>query len=394
MIDYIKITENLKNERAPFAFIDLDALKSNITTIDARARGKKVRIATKSIRSRWVLEYIKENLESYFGLMTFSPEEALWLAQEGFDNILMGYPTLEEGLIRQIFEAKKEKDIVFMVDTATQIELLNKIAEDHQSTAQLCVDIDLSSSFPLVHFGVHRSPLKKPEDLKRLLNSIKLLKHIVWTGLMGYEAQIAGVGDQVPGQGLKSAVIRFLKSKSLKTIEQRRTAFLNVFEEFDIHLDFVNGGGTGSMESTGKEKKVTEITVGSGFLQSHLFDYYEGFTHQPAAYFALRAVRQPNPQMITVMGGGYIASGATDPLKQPQVVYPKGLKLTKNEGAGEVQTPLILANEGQVKLGDLVVFRHAKAGEVCERFEELIVIEDNKISSRIATYRGENKCFL
>jgi D-serine deaminase-like pyridoxal phosphate-dependent protein len=65
------------------------------------------------------------------------------------------------------------------------------------------------------------------------------------------------------------------------------------------------------------------------------------------------------------------------------------------EGAGEVQTPLVLAkNSPRIELGDPIFFQHAKAGELCERFNELILIQGNKIVDRVKTYRGEGFAFL
>jgi D-serine deaminase-like pyridoxal phosphate-dependent protein len=191
-----------------------------------------------------------------------------------------------------------------------------------------------------------------------------------------------------------NGIVRYLKRKSLPKIAQRRAKCLAVFKNKGIELQFVNGGGTGSIESTLKEKEITEITVGSGFFQSHLFDNYTNFTHRPAVFYALRIVRNPKTHVFTALGGGYIASGATDSNKQPQPFWPEGMKLIKNEGAGEVQTPFEYRGKIPLKVGDLVFFRHAKAGELCERFNELILVRNGNIEQIVPTYRGEQKSFL
>jgi len=227
-----------------------------------------------------------------------------------------------------------------------------------------------------------------------LLNSAKHFSHIQWVGLMGYEAQIAGVGDEIRGQMLKSSIVKVLKGKSIVEIAQRRLSCLEVFDKHGIALEFVNGGGTGSMESTRNEARVTEITVGSGFFQSHLFDAYSNFQHDPAAFFAVQIVRQPSKDIFTTLGGGYIASGATDPSKQPQPFWPKGLHLIKNEGTGEVQTPLQYRGDTPLKVGDWVIFRHAKAGEVMERFQYVKLLRNGVFEKELPTYRGEGMCFL
>ena len=382
-------------QKAPFAFVDMNALDENIETINRRAKGRNIRIATKSVRCRYLLQYIEEKLAHDFGFMAFTSEEALWLAQSGFKNILIGYPMMDEKHVGEILSnTAYSQEITFMVDAYAHIEFLNKIAINYQQKVNVCVDIDMSTHFPGIYFGVYRSSLKNAADLSKLIDDCSSFTTIKWKGLMGYEAQIAGVGDKVKGQSLMNSIIKFLKKRSIKTIAERRASCLKVFAAKGIQLDFVNGGGTGSIESTLEETGVTEITVGSGFYQSHLFDNYSNFKHKPASAFALQIVRQPQKDMFTALGGGYIASGATDKYKTPQVYLPEGMQLIANEGAGEVQTPFVYKGNESLKIGDVVFFRHAKAGELCERFNELILVRDSKIEKSVPTYRGEQKCFL
>ena len=394
-MEYQLLKSIFKSQKAPFAVLDMNALDENIQEIAKRAQGRNIRIATKSIRCRYVLNYILDKLPYSFGLMAFTIEEAIWLSELGFTNILLGYPTFEKDLINQVLSSEKHAtSIYFMVDKLEHIELLNTIASTYQTQARLCVDIDMSSSYPGIYFGVYRSAIKNATDLKLLINSSTSFSNVKWKGLMGYEAQIAGIGDKVPGAIFMNKIIGVLKSKSINEIAERRTACLKVLADNSIHLDFVNGGGTGSIESTLKENGVTEITVGSGFYQSHLFDNYSNFRHKPALFYALRIVRKPTNTIFTALGGGFIASGATNANKQPQPFLPHGMKLIKNEGAGEVQTPFEYFGKEALKIGDLVFFRHAKAGELCERFNDLILVRENKIEQIVPTYRGEQKCFL
>jgi D-serine deaminase-like pyridoxal phosphate-dependent protein len=74
---------------------------------------------------------------------------------------------------------------------------------------------------------------------------------------------------------------------------------------------------------------------------------------------------------------------------------PVGMQYLPLEGAGEVQTPLQLGeNTPEIKLGDPVFFQHAKAGELCERFNELALLQNGKIVEVVKTYRGEGMNFL
>ena len=78
----------------------------------------------------------------------------------------------------------------------------------------------------------------------------------------------------------------------------------------------------------------------------------------------------------------------------PTPHLPSGLHLDRFEGAGEVQTPLLGPGAASLTVGDRVYFRHAKAGEMCERFESLQLIAGYGIVEELPTYRGEGQCFL
>ncbi|KHF33219.1 hypothetical protein CM49_04556 [Paenibacillus sp. P1XP2] len=212
---------------------------------------------------------------------------------------------------------------------------------------------------------------------------------------MGYEAQIAGVGDHYPNSGPKNRLVQTLKRRSIRQIAEKRAALVAMIEDaMGAPLRFVNGGGTGSLHSTVQEEAVTEVTVGSGFFAPALFDNYKDFRYLPAAGFAVEIVRQPSEQLYTCLGGGYAASGAAGKDKLPKPYLPAGASLMPLEGAGEVQTPVKYEGEEPLTLGDPVFFRHAKAGELCERFNHLYGVSKGKIVEKITTYRGDGQCFL
>src|SRR5690606_29626402 len=101
----------------------------------------------------------------------------------------------------------------------------------------------------------------------------------------------------------------------------------------------------------------------------------------------------PSQGILTCNGGGYVASGVAEPLKLPKPYLPGGITLEANEGAGEVQTPIHYTGS-ELQSGDPVFFRHAKAGELCERFNTLHLLRNGKIERTVTTYRGDGKVFM
>ena len=97
--------------------------------------------------------------------------------------------------------------------------------------------------------------------------------------------------------------------------------------------------------------------------------------------------------MVTVAGGGFVASGPPGWSRLPSVLAPRGLRMLRAEGAGEVQTPLRGAAADGLALGDLVWLRHAKAGELCERFDEVHLLSGDRRVDTVPTYRGEGASF-
>ena len=387
--------DSLAGRVMPFAFVDLDLFDQNVADVAKRtAKGKTIRVASKSLRCVPLLERIFAANPVYKGILAYCAREAVFLSQQGLDDILIAYPVMREveetGVAAELGRGKK---IVFMVDCAEHVRHLDRFAGETSNVAPLCIDLDMSTDFPGLHFGVRRSPLTTPEQVVELCRVIAQCKNVRLEGLMGYEAQIAGLPDNVPGKALMNGVVRVLKARSVPEVRERRRRVVEAVRKEGFTLSFVNGGGTGSVETTVAEDDVTEVAVGSGFFSSMLFDWYRTFHHFPAVGYAIEITRRPTPTVYTCHGGGYVASG-TGPDKQPRPYLPEGASLLPREGAGEVQTPIRYEGPETLAIGDPVFMRYSKAGEMCERFNELLAVSKGIVVSEMPTYRGEGMVFL
>jgi D-serine deaminase-like pyridoxal phosphate-dependent protein len=379
----------------PFAFVDLDLLDANAAGIVERARGKGVRIASKSLRSVPLLERIRGLHPAFRGVMCFSAAEAVFLSGRGLDDLLVAYPAWDEAAVASVCsELSRGRRIVLTIDCPEHVRRLGPLAKRSGTRLPVCLDVDMSSRLPGLHFGVRRSPVATVEQAVALAEAVRQEDSLVLDGMMGYEAQVAGLADDVPGQAVKSALVRWLKRRSVAEVSRRRAAIVRALTDRGHVLRFVNGGGTGSLETTAAEACVTEVTAGSGFYAPALFDGYRAFRHLPAAGFAIEITRRPAPGLYTCHGGGYVASGAAGPEKLPRPYLPPGARLLPAEGAGEVQTPIRYRGPERLELGDPVFLRHAKAGELCERFSTLLLVSQGRVVDEVATYRGDARCFL
>jgi D-serine deaminase-like pyridoxal phosphate-dependent protein len=383
---------------APFAVVDMAAFRANAAAMTSRAGGKPIRLASKSVRCRHLIEQVL-GMTGYRGILAYTLPEALWLAAcDTSDDIVVAYPTADRAaLARLAGDATAATSIAVMVDSTDHLDLIEKAAAGLPDAHQVRVAIDIDAGYEALggrfRAGARRSPVRTPADAVALASAILGRPGLRLVGLMAYESQIAGVGDNPPGRPLYGRAIRIMQRKSAAELADRRAAVVAAIRQL-TSLEFVNGGGTGSLEGTSAESAVTEIGAGSGLYHPTLFDAYHGFSGRPAAMFALPVVRRPGPGVITALGGGSPAWGPGAPSRLPSPYLPGGFRLDKEEGAGEVQTPLIGPAADTLKIGDKVWMRHAKAGELCERFAELHLVEGETIVAAVPTYRGEGQTFL
>lgn len=381
----------------PLAVLDLDAFDANAEDLLRRAAGTPLRVASKSLRVRGLLERVLSR-PGFAGILAYTLPEALWLVELGARDVLVAYPTAERGAVRRLFASAEARDaITLMVDEVAQLDLLlAAVADidprDRGRRIRVALELDVSyAPLPGVRFGALRSPVNSPGQAVDLAHEVLARPRLHLVGLMAYEGHVAGVADDAASP--YGAAVRAMKRLSRPEIAARRAEVVAAVRAL-APLELVNAGGTGSLESSAAEDAVTEVAAGSGLIGPGLFDRYRGFAPQPALVLGASVVRRPAPGVATLLGGGWIASGPPGPDRLPTIAHPSGLAFAPQEAAGEVQTPVLGPAAHQLRVGDTVWLRHAKAGEPAEHFSHYLPVQGDHVLEPIPTYRGEGRTFL
>lgn len=400
--EYFSYREIIRDRRMPLAFVDLDKFDRNIEFVAATQEntGKTVRIHSKSVRCLGLLKRIFEVGGAVFqGVMTISVEETAYLSQNGLDNFIVAYPTVQSSDMAMLADMTRNGvQVSLMVDSMDQLAAMSAAGQKAGVKVRACLEIDMAYR-PLntqgIHLGLRRSPVRSVAEAQAFARDSARYEWVTVDSVMGYEGHIAGPNDNVPGQWFKNRLVRGLKRASISEFSKRREQIIQALREQGLDIRIVNGGGSGSLISTGTEPIVTEVTAGSAFYAPGLFHHYRDVTFVPSAFFAIQVVRKPRADMITCQGGGYVASGPAGNDKLPKPMLPVGMQYLPLEGAGEVQTPMLLpSGSPDLKPGDPVFFQHAKGGELSERFNEYLLIKGGEVVDTVKTYRGDGFAFI
>jgi D-serine deaminase-like pyridoxal phosphate-dependent protein len=368
---------------APLVLVDVDAFDANADALVARAGGRPIRVASKSVRCRSLLERVLAR-PGFAGVLAYAVPEAVWLARSGLEDLYVAYPSVDAAAIGEVLDDGALRTAVTLtVDSVEHVRWLRGTFGQRVSGLQVALDVDCSVRLGRLHLGVRRSPTRTPQEALTVVRAAQDAGLVV-RGVMFYDAQVAGLPDAGPH-------VRALKRRSRAELLERRAAVAGAVGA-EADLAFVNGGGTGSLHTFGEDRAVTELAAGSGLYGPTLFDGYDDFTPRPAMAYALPVVRRPARGIVTGFGGGYLASGPPGWSRVPSPAR-NGWSLLRAEAAGEVQTPVRGRGVDELRIGDRVWMRGAKAGELLERFDTVHLVRGSEREASAATYRGEGRSF-
>src|SRR4051794_22323718 len=233
----------------PFAFVDLDAMWSNSRQMLGRSGSKPIRVASKSLRSTGVTRRIFASNERYQGQLTFTLPETLWLAEQGFEDLVLAYPSVDRAALRQLARVTAESPDgapVVMVDSVDHLNLIESL-NDTSAPVRVAIEVDAGywAVGGRVKLGPKRSPIHTPEQAVAFAQEIVRRQSVTLAGMMFYEGQIAGLGDNAPGPlsvRARNMAIHQMQKLSIAELAERRAKTVALVSEIS-ELEFVNGGG-------------------------------------------------------------------------------------------------------------------------------------------------------
>src|SRR5215204_4687521 len=121
----------------PFAVIDLEAFDRNAADLLRRAGGTPVRLASKSVRSRALIERaLGAGLQ---GILAFTLPEALWLAGHGHDDLVVAYPTVDRRALRELATGGARERVTVMADCVEHLDAIRAAGASPGAPVRVCL---------------------------------------------------------------------------------------------------------------------------------------------------------------------------------------------------------------------------------------------------------------
>src|ERR671911_426502 len=117
------LTNAVSGVSGPVAVLHLGALRYNALDMAVRSSGVPIRIASKSVRVRDVIDATLA-VPGYSGILAFTLPEALWLS-ENHEDVVLGYPSVDRGAIAALAQDERAAArVTLMVDDVAQLDLI------------------------------------------------------------------------------------------------------------------------------------------------------------------------------------------------------------------------------------------------------------------------------
>ena len=109
---------------APLVAVDLDAFDANADDLVRRAGGLPVRVASKSVRCRTLLDRVLAR-PGFAGVMAYAVPEAVWLVEGGARDVFVAYPSVDVVALRAVAtDERLRSEVTLTIDSVEHVRWL------------------------------------------------------------------------------------------------------------------------------------------------------------------------------------------------------------------------------------------------------------------------------
>jgi len=379
------LNEMLKAEGPgrPVLLLDLARVNHNIDVL-ARSVGpdKTYRVVVKSLPSVELLAHVMARADTR-ALMVFHQPFLNQIAESFPDSdVLMGKPMPVQAA--RIFYGKlgssgfdPGQQLQWLVDTPQRLGEYQTLARSLGLNLRLNVEIDV---------GLHRGGVEDPKELASMLQTIKAdPDHLTFSGLMGYEPHLTGLGATLDHPAVQDVLGRYRAC-----IEQVKVA------GFDPDALTLNGAGSHTLRIYENDRTMNDLAAGSGVVKPTDFDTHHLSDNQPAAFIAAPVLKtydhlyaagepfvadllqwfDPNMRRLHYIYGGYWKARYVSPPGIPEPLYHS-----------TNQEPFTTSAAGALEVGDHAFLRPTQSERVLLQFGDLHVVDNGELVDRWSVFQ-------
>lgn len=348
----------------PVMMIDLNRLDRNIDQVVSSVGAQKTyRAVVKSLPSMGLLEHVRRRADTRALMVFHQPFLNLIAADMPDTDVLMGKP-MPVNAARKFYQRlsvtarfNATQQLQWLIDSQDRLLQYQQLARDLGIKLRLNLEIDV---------GLRRGGFENSASVAQAIQTIQGdVKHLSFSGFMGYEAHLTGQKADLSHPGVKAVLDRYEAA-----IAQARQA------GFSPESLTLNGAGSHTLRIYEKDRTMNDLSAGSGLVMPTDFDTHHLLDHEPAVFIAAPILkRYPDTRAIP---------GVNDATRRLFYIYGGFWKaqLTSPQAVGELlyestnQSPIMLPPQTPLDVDDYMFFRPTQSEFVMLQFGDLLTVRD------------------
>lgn len=288
MINHL-IGMTFKEIDTPALVIDLDLMEENISKMAEFFVASEAELRPHFKTHKTPILAHKQIDAGAIGITCAKLGEAEVLAASGIKDILIANQIVGKTKINRLVNLSKSTDVMVALDDIANATEISAAAESVGTIVRVLIEVDT---------GMKRCGVDPGEPALVLARKLLDLPGLKFSGVMGYEGHVVGIGEF--NERTEAA------SKAMKLL----TETADLLRDNGIEVGIVSGGGTGTYNMSGAYPGVTEIQAGSYILMDA--SYHERCPEFARALTVLSTVISVNSSQRRIISDAGLKSMTRD----------------------------------------------------------------------------------